>query len=95
MTATELMIPSIHSNGTSASRLIKGLEDAYYKVGAALDSLRECGPNGRDYYVQDPSALGKAIEQHVARMKKLHDVQGEIGNILVGIHDQKLRERSL
>lgn len=64
--------PTIHLNGTAKQDLQAGYEAAYRAIGAALDTLAQCSPNGRDYYPQGADALPKAItefEQHMVALK--------------------------
>jgi hypothetical protein len=55
--------PTIHSNGTSAKSLKDALEAAYDAANKARDMLRECRPNGRDYYLPYGSTLRDAERQ--------------------------------
>lgn len=78
MTTNELMIPTVHLNGTSKDALVEQLCAAIYSVHEAGRKLAAACPNGRDYYTQDGNAIGKALAQHEARMTKLRDVAAEL-----------------
>jgi hypothetical protein len=77
--------PAIHLNGTSAKSLRESLKTAYCAAAAVLESLRECRPNGRDYYPQGPAAMDAATEQAAYReslVDALRDsIEREIGRI--------------
>lgn len=72
------MVPTIHLNGTSRESLIEATCNAADKLRDALDTLRQMGPNGRDYYPQGPDALHKAVDEHLARMGKVQAVLDEL-----------------
>jgi hypothetical protein len=84
-TQKTIQCPMIHMNGTSAVDLLKGLEDAYSAVGVALDSMRNIGPNGRDYYPLGPEAMEAAQTQHRDRALRLHNVREELEAIIGAI----------
>jgi hypothetical protein len=44
----------------------------------AEQALVQTAPNGRDYYPQGADALGKATDEHLARMQKVRDVIKEL-----------------
>ena len=84
----ELMIPTIHLNGTSAESLMEDLDNAYSVLNTALSALAQTAPNGRDYYVQAAGNMEKAQAQHYERMKKLQNVQRELQAIVDAIQEQ-------
>jgi hypothetical protein len=73
MSTPEVVSPVIHLNGTSKDRLLESLSDAYHALSIAYEKLRECAPNGRDYYPQ-PGLMEKAVEQHRQRQQHIQDV---------------------
>lgn len=77
-TTVALAVPTVHLNGTSRGMLVKELETAYDALGAAYEAMRECGPNGRDYYPQGPGALERAIRQHFDRLSRVDSVRSEL-----------------
>lgn len=77
-TTVALAVPTVHLNGTSREMLVKELETAYDALGAAYEAMRECGPNGRDYYPQGPGALERAIRQHFDRLSRVDSVRSEL-----------------
>lgn len=84
-----LMIPVIHLNGTSQTEIEGQLSDAHRAVGAAMTALRRAAPNGRDYYPLGPDAIHRATSEHVARLKKLEEVQKELMEIWEGLPDRE------
>lgn len=83
-----LAIPTVHRNGTSKEALMQDLENASNKLYEAIKALEETAPNGRDYYVQGPSALGKAEKEHTKRLSALKLVQEELAFLMESIADQ-------
>lgn len=84
----EIMImPTLHLNGTSKNALLDQYCDAAHAVDAAITSLCENGPNGRDYYPQGDDAFTQARDQHEARVKKLREVRKELNEIAECIAD--------
>lgn len=82
-----MMIPTIHLNGTSKERLIESLCEASGKLNDAYEAMKQTAPNGRDYYPQGPDALGKATEEHFARLRKLDGVKEEIDALTIAIDE--------
>jgi hypothetical protein len=76
-----LTTPTIHLNGSSAFNLAEEYRAAYSAVGDAIRAVQSTAPNGRDYYVQGPDALGKANAEHLARLQRLSDVQKELEDL--------------
>lgn len=66
MSQTEVVIPCVHMNGTSADELIRLRCDVIEKLHEAYEALKQMGPNGRDYY-PEPGKMDRAIEQHRRR----------------------------
>lgn len=74
----KLLKPSIHVNGTSVTELMSAYEKAGDALQEAIRCLQDCAPNGRDYYPQGAGALLPAINQHQARVSRLHSVLEEL-----------------
>ena len=85
---SDLTIPRVHLNGTSAIALISENVDAARAVHIALDALSGAAPNGRDFYPIGYDAFEKARTEHEARCKKLKSVVDELEEIIHGIHEQ-------
>lgn len=72
------MFPTVHMNGTNRDDLLEALQQAMQTLREARTKLALIAPNGRDFYVQGPDALSKALDEHCARMQKLLDVLREL-----------------
>jgi hypothetical protein len=53
--------------------------------------MRQCAPNGRDYYVKGENVIMKAQDEHWERCRKLQEVCDELMEIAVGIDQQEGR----
>jgi hypothetical protein len=82
-----MIFPTLHLNGTSKGALLDQYCDAAHAVDAAVTSLCENGPNGRDYYPQGQPAFFQAQAEHDARVKKLRQVRKELNEIAEYIAD--------
>ncbi len=82
---TPLARPTVHLNGTSRDELVEALAMAIHSIHESGRALARTCPNGRDYYVQGPSAIGRALDQHEARMGKLREVAAELEQIAESI----------
>ena len=87
MKTKTLVAPLIHLNGTQQDDLVDSLDAAHVALGAALDALRHCAPNGRDYYVQAVGAFESAVDQHRARSMAVANAQAEVEAIIGSILD--------
>jgi len=86
---TQIVVPSIHMNGSDADTLFEGYAEATGAIRKALKAMEAASPNARDYYVQGADAYGQAVKQHVARADKLLEVQKEIFEILESVADAR------
>lgn len=68
-----MTLPTIHPNGTPKRMLMDGLMTVHAALDAVYGLMRQCAPNGRDYYPQGPEAFDKAFDEHLRRMQKLVD----------------------
>lgn len=90
-------VPTVHLNGTPAKYLYDNLEVALDAVRNAAEKLAAAAPNGRDYYVQDAGAIGRARHQYEARQRALETVQRELEEMLehvVAVRDFEERRRA-
>ena len=83
-----LSVPSVHLNGTSKERLMSNLQDVTEKLREAYDAMKSAAPNGRDYYVQGPDAIGQAEVQHRGRLERIDSVIRDINAELEAISNQ-------
>lgn len=86
-TKPTIVLPIIHMNGTSPERLKAALDVFYCKLSDAAEALRECSPNGRDFY-PEPGRMNLAVAQHHRRNHVLRDLQNEIEAEMDGIDEQ-------
>ncbi|HEY5865107.1 MAG TPA: hypothetical protein VI542_06075 [Candidatus Tectomicrobia bacterium] len=70
---SDIITPIIHPNGDSKETLLANLEHAYHAVREAMEALRDCSPNARNFYVQ-PGRMQKAEAQHRERQEHLQAV---------------------
>lgn len=88
-----MMVPTIHLNGTKKEWLEDQVYRAVMALQAAETAMSEASPNGRDYYVQGPSAIGAAISEHVERMAKIAKVREEMTALYEAIAEGGFRRR--
>lgn len=82
-----MMLPTIHSNGTSPKSLLEDYMKASASLRQAIHDLEEAGPNGRDYYPQGPGAFTVAQEEHENRLERLESVRRELVQIMDHVAD--------
>ena len=73
MAESEIVVPIIHLNGDRKEVLLERLERAYDALQAAYALLKDCAPNGRNYYPA-PGLMERAIAQHLERQRHLDAV---------------------
>lgn len=73
-----MIVPTVHRNGTSKSRLLEQYGEARQAVHFAIAAVIAAGPHGRDYYPQGPGTLEEANKEHHARIEKLSVVEQEL-----------------
>lgn len=75
-----MQFPVLHINGTSKEDLSSKYYAAGTAVNAAINALAATAPHGRDYY-PEPGAYERAQVEHESRMKRLHDIYEELGEL--------------
>ena len=60
MSTTDLVLPTVHLNGTGRKTLTEGYLSAYSKLIEFRDAFRSIEFNARDYYVQSNTAFAEA-----------------------------------
>lgn len=78
MEKPKLTVPSVHMNGTSFAGLYDPLVLAGSDISAAISTLTESAPHGRDYYLQGEGAYAKARDEHLSRVARLQSVLDEL-----------------
>lgn len=86
---TEIAVPTVHLNGDNVDVLFNQQLVAIHALRAATEALQAAAPNGRNFYVQAPGALGAAALQHEARCNKLRAVFEELEHIAIEIDKQR------
>jgi hypothetical protein len=82
----KLIVPIVHSNGTSRSALIEQYSEAYRSVGADLDKLCKIETHDRDYYVHPTEGAGRiARARRAGWLKQLGDIRQELQAIGIAI----------
>lgn len=89
-----LNVPAVHMNGSSAETMVEDLCEAYKAIGDAIDKLKQCCPNARDFYVQELGTFEKAKDQHMDRMRALTNVQNELSALATAIQRKELTVES-
>lgn len=87
-----MQFPRIHLNGTAAGSLRDGYLEAMSAADKFLAALRDCAPNGRDYYPISSSAASTAMQEHVDRLKKIEDVRRELEALALWVIDQNAKD---
>jgi hypothetical protein len=82
--APTVTLPIIHLNGDRKDTLIRQLEAAYDALSAAYDVLKDCAPNGRNYYPA-PGRMDDALAQHRARQDAVAGVMASLESEIAGI----------
>jgi hypothetical protein len=91
MASNDVIVPTVHLNGTSSESLMAQLQKIDAALDATLSAMAEATPHNRDYYVQaDPDAGYHARLAHGERMMRLEAVRAEIQAIWQGIYDQTI-----
>lgn len=78
---SNITLPTIHSNGTSARKLAQDYGLARRLLRDAIVALEQVEFNGRDYYPQGGDAWTQALAQHTARLTALEQVNEELAEI--------------
>jgi len=90
---SSVVSPIIHDNGTRKSRLMTAYDEAYTALQIAMEKLKLCSPNGRDYY-PEVGLIAKAEKQHSKMLSSVSDAMDTIESIMMGIDEQETNDRS-
>jgi hypothetical protein len=85
--SANVVLPTVHSNGTSKGELLKQLEDAGRACRQAVRALSEAAPHGRDYYPQGPDAFRQARADHDKRVEAVSKVYEEVMAVYDGVSE--------
>ena len=87
----DLIVPTVHLNGTAKDVLVQQLFDAVEKLDAAIGAMCQAAPHPRDYYPQDPGNPSapepwrKATTAHSRRVAAVDGVRMELRHIAEAI----------
>ena len=70
--------PTIHLNGDSAENLYEGFLNAYHAMTAAITTLENMHPNGRNFYPQGDDALTLAVQQNLDRIRTAQTIRDDV-----------------
>lgn len=73
-----IILPTIHANGTGRDTLRESYAVAAHAVFKAIKAVEAVELNGRDYYPQGTNAFPLARTEHEARLAKLAEVRAEL-----------------
>lgn len=85
----DLMMPTLHLNGSGYERLRETWFAALIALRAAEESLQEATPHDRDYYVLGGDAGRCARAEHSKRLEAVRDAMHEVREIVCSIEKQE------
>ena len=84
----EIVIPTVHLNGTSSHDLIAQLHEAARALSKAADALAKAAPNARDYYPQGEGVFEKAAAAYRDRIARIKSCYTEVSAIHEAVEEQ-------
>lgn len=82
-----MILPTIHTNGTSPERLRDGYSEARLAIGNAISALENIEFNARDYYPQGPQAWPAARNEQASRYDRLLAIKTELETLEIHVQD--------
>jgi len=82
-----MIVPTIHTNGSSRDALLDQVCEAGNALREALRKIVNAAPNARDYYPQGDEAFRKAVAEHDARVTRVRAVLDEYVQLSEAIAD--------
>lgn len=73
-----MILPVIHTNGTSGEELARLYGDARRAALHAINAAQAAAPNGRDFYPLGDNAHAAAMREHCQRVEKLRSVHDDL-----------------
>lgn len=70
-----MILPTIHTNGSSPKSLREEYVAAYHAADTALDVAGKIDFNGRDYYPQGDNAFHEAKVEHHKHLQAMRDAR--------------------
>src|SRR5262245_33043698 len=84
----DVLIPTVHLNGTDPKSLLDDLRNAIAVLREAEGMLERCTPHDRDYYPQGAFAGAKARVDHLFRLARVRHNIDELERIREGVQAQ-------
>ena len=89
MSKTNVTLPFIHINGTSAKTLCAEIRNAHSQLTVARMALADMTVHSRDHYTKaDKQSFEFARNEHLARLAALDKIADELTALYVGIQAQ-------
>ncbi len=85
MKKNEILLPTVHLNGTSKDELVNGLRAITAGLDEALRAIQDAWPHGRDYYTQSTD-LHAVHAQWAKRRADLHRIRAEFHYMALQTH---------
>lgn len=82
-----MILPTVHSNGTSREQLVQLRLDVVAPLRVAISALQMACPHARDFYTQEAEAYDFARGVWQGRMTKLHDLRAQLEAEALAIQD--------
>jgi hypothetical protein len=83
-----MILPTVHSNGTSREQLVELRLDVVRALGVAIMALTQACPHARDFYPQESGAYDFARGVWQGRLNVLHEMKEELRSEALQIQDQ-------
>jgi hypothetical protein len=87
MPKENIVIPTIHLNGTSRAEIMSALSGANEALFIAIEAVGRTAPNGRDYY--GSGDIKAATDQHNRRIWLIEEVRRELEDIAIAVASQE------
>ena len=84
-----MILPTIHSGGTSRALLIRDYDRAARAFKEFVDAWETIEFNGRDYYRQGPGAWDTAVEERYKHTQALDELCDYLTEIRTHLHQQQ------
>lgn len=93
-TATPVVLPIIHINGSTAQSLLNDLGEVQFNLHNAMAALLKNCPHKRNYYLKD-GLFEEAMRQHEHRLTVLRGVLDSLRNEAEGIANMEEARRTV
>lgn len=83
-----MILPTIHSNGTSLDTLLDGYDAIDLALYDLIAKWQAVEFNARDYYLQGPDAYTQARDERQQHSTKIQEIRAYIDGIRQHLYDQ-------